>query len=281
MLERLLARFGADDALDEILVNGTSAMALVGRKSTVYESSPFADRAGMSVWVQDLAHAQGIRLDPLCAAAGGMLDSGYRWHALLPPLCVDGPLLSLRRHRFASIQLDHFAGDRAGAVQAASDGSAMLIAGPTGAGKTSFLSALLAHHALSERVVVVESLQELPALSPSWIRLVERRANIEGAGAISLATLLHEAMRLRPDRLVVGEIRGPEARTFLEALTTGHRGVMATIHAGSPEQAYLRLATLAGASPKKIERLLGGMPLVCVQLERGDPPRVTSCRRAS
>jgi pilus assembly protein CpaF len=116
----------------------------------------------------------------------------------------------------------------------------MVIVGPTGSGKSSLLAALLTS-AKDERIVILESLPELPRLSSLWVRLAARGANLEGMGAFSLAQLLVEALRLRPDRLVIGEVRGPEAGVLADALATGHAGVAATLHAGCDSSALARL----------------------------------------
>ncbi len=270
-----LLAFFADPTVDEVLVNGTHGLWLVQAAGLTGRPSPFASTAAFSGWLLALARREGVRLDPLCGAAGGsLMQESFRWHCVLPPLSQDGPLFSLRRHRFDVLSLCDFAAAPAvlAAVAAAMTArSCVLVAGPTGAGKTSLLVALLRAYAAAERVVIVEALAELPRVSAACVRLLERRANLENIGEVGMARLVSEALRLRPDRLVVGEIRGSEARVFVETLGTGHGGMMATIHAGSVEEALARLRCLAGPD--------GGVTrpaLHVVLVERGCPPRIRS-----
>jgi pilus assembly protein CpaF len=284
-VEALLARF-ADPAVDELLVNGTRSLGVVRQGCVTTEPSPFRDPWTLLCAIQDFAVEQGVRLDPLCPSAGGAFaDHGYRWHALLPPLSPEGALLALRRHRFRELGLAAFDASpvtRTALVDAMKTRRNLLIAGPTGSGKTSLLAALLTATALQERVVVVESLEELPLASAAWIRLLERRANLEGAGRVDLRHLVREALRLRPDRVVVGEIRGEEAAPFLEAGLSGHGGLIATIHAGSVAQALARLRLLSGRGSRGFQTLLNELTQVLgvVVMERGRPPRIVDLAAA-
>jgi pilus assembly protein CpaF len=236
-----------DDAVDEILTDGTGAMSVLRAGRAEHVRSPFADRDELAGFLFELAAASGVRLDPLRPATGGSIGGGaFRWHAVLGPVAAAGPVLALRRHRFHSLRLARFTtGDAARALQTAFEvGRPLVIAGPTGSGKTSLLAALLTERAAAERVVILEALEELPQASPHWVRLVERPPNLEGKGAVTLARLFQESLRLRPDRLVIGEVRGPEARIFAEATLTGHRGVATTMHASSRAQVLVRLRAL-------------------------------------
>ncbi len=237
-----------DEAVDEVLVSGRGTMSVVRGRRIESGRSPFADREAFAVWLFELAREHGTRLDPMRPAAGGSLGGGaFRWHAVLSPVAADGPLLALRRHRFEALPLGAFVGgDGARLLAAAFDhGKPLVIAGRTGSGKTSLLAALLAERAATERVVILEALEELPQASPHWVRLVERAPNLEGKGGVALPRLFQECLRLRPDRLVIGEVRGTEARVFTEAALTGHRGVVTTMHARSREQVLARLRALA------------------------------------
>lgn len=250
-MQRAPEPFGSifcDNTVDEVLVDGTGAMSVMRGHHCELQRSPFASRDDLADWLFAFATQTGVRLDPMRPATGGNFNAGaFRWHAVLSPVAASGPLLALRRHRFASLNLSSFVdGDDAQRlVTAFQSGSPLVVAGPTGSGKTSLLAALLTECALNERVVILESLEELPQASPHWVRLIERAPNLEGKGGVGLARLFQESLRLRPDRLVIGEVRGVEARVFAEAALTGHRGVVTTMHANSRDHVLARLRALA------------------------------------
>jgi len=299
--KRLFAVF-TDPRVDEVLANGLDGLWVIAGGQTIRassplacphssaflspHSSPFSSLDMMLLWLSELARRHGLRLDPVCGSAGGSLeDQGYRWHCVLPPLAQDGPLLSIRRHRFSHLALSNFTADEAqmAALIAAARGRAhLLIVGPTGSGKSTLLATLLRDFAAHERVVLVESLAELPSPSPCSVRLLERQANLEQIGAVSLTRLVHEALRLRPDRLVIGEIRSHEAAAYLEALLSGHMGVMTTLHAINVGDALARLSLLArGAGWTAAPAGWQGVPLVVAVLERGHPPRLAEVAAVS
>ncbi len=239
----------ADLSVEELLVNGACSAWVCARTGMRALASPFVDQRDALRWVQDLARRSGVRLDPLYPANGGMLQvTGlYRWHCVLPPIAVDGPLISIRRHNFSRLTLDDFglaADVRQALVQAISRRRPLIICGATGAGKTTFLAALLNTYMRDERVIILEHIAELPCASERWMRLVERAPNIEGIGAVGMDRLLEEALRLRPERFVIGEIRGREAPTYIRSLMAGHGGSLATMHAGSVDACARRLQTL-------------------------------------
>ena len=280
LLEHLL-RFFENPQVDEVLVNGAASLWLVIANELVSRTNPFSSATELARWAQIFARSQGVRLDPVCGSAGGSFQEGvYRWHCVLPPLAPDGPLLCLRRHRFKDLQLHSFQAD--GSLLAelqtymASRGN-LLVAGPTGSGKTSIMAALLANHAQHERVVIIESTAELPLTSARAVRLLERRPNLEQVGAVPLELLLREALRLRPDRLVVGEVRGAEAGALCEALLTGHSGVMATIHASNAPDALVRLSLLAEGN-RRASPIAGWevMAISVLMMARGQPPALQS-----
>ena len=280
LMSALMTHF-SEPEVDELVVNGGCGMWLVIGDSLRSSISPFAHAEEVAMWAQELARHHGIRLDPLCGAAGGSLpEQAFRWHCVLPPLAPDGALFSLRRHRFDSLCLSDFRASPEVLEQLhglMEQRESLLIAGPTGGGKTTLLAALLRHHAAKERVILIESLSELPVPSLCSVRLLERRPNLEGIGAVSLTRLVQEALRLRPDRLVIGEIRGHEAGAFCEALMSGHEGVMATIHANSPSDAIARLSFLASSGgASRAPNAWTGLGLHVAMLERGTPPRLRS-----
>ena len=217
----------------------------------------FADEAAVQRLARRLAGLAGARLDDAHPFVDGRLPDGTRLHAVLPPVASTGTCLSLRVLRPARYDLAALrdAGMLPGAGYPAvraivAARLAFVISGGTGSGKTTLLGALLAQVKPSERIVTVEDAEELHPLHPHLVRLVARGANVEGAGAIGLRELVRQALRMRPDRLVLGEVRGAEVVDLLGALTTGHDGGAGTVHANSARDVPARLAALAA---------LGGM----------------------
>ncbi|MHA6628267.1 TadA family conjugal transfer-associated ATPase [Pseudonocardia sichuanensis] len=219
----------------------------------------FPDDAAVRRLAQRLAIAAGRRLDDASPYVDGWLaDAGVRLHAVLPPVAADGTCLSLRVLRPAAHDLPAL---RAlGTVDAPGEALlravldarlAFLVAGGTGTGKTTILAALLAAVDPRERIVCVEDAEELRPRHPHVVRLVARPANIEGAGGVTLRDLVRQALRMRPDRLVVGEVRGAEVCDLLAALNTGHDGGAGTVHANSASEVPARMEALAAA---------GGLP---------------------
>jgi len=199
----------------------------------------------------------GRRLDDAQPWVDGVLPGGVRLHAVLPPL-ADGPHLSLRfaRHRPGGVEslvaLGSLGRDLAVLLrEVVAARASLVVTGGTGAGKTTVLAALVAECPADERVVVVEDVRELDPDHPHVVRLQGRGPNVEGVGGVTLVDLVRQALRMRPDRLVVGEVRGAEVRELLAALNTGHEGGMSTLHANGPEEVPARFEALGA---------LGGMP---------------------
>jgi pilus assembly protein CpaF len=206
------------------------------------------------------------------------LPDGSRLHAVLPPASVDHPLVAVRRFTQRVTSLDDLVdagtatpSQRERLVAAVSARLTIVVSGGTGAGKTTLLNLLAGHIDPGERVVTIEDAAEL-SLPGHVVRLEARPANAEGAGAITIRALLRSALRLRPDRIIVGEVRGPEALDLISALNTGHRGSLTTVHANSPEEALLRLETLAlsagDVSEAAVTRQLRAAVDMVVQIER-------------
>jgi len=225
----------------------------------------------------------GLRIDRLAPMVDARLPDGSRLHAVLPPASVGHPLVAVRRfsQRIASLE-DLVAAGSATAEQvgelrrAVQEAKTIVVSGGTGTGKTTLLNLLGALIPADERVVTIEDAAEL-SLPGHVVRLEARPANSEGVGAITIRELVRSALRLRPDRLIVGEVRGTEALDLVSALNTGHRGSMTTVHANSPEEAIWRLETLAlsagDTSEAAVERQLrAAIDLVC-QIERVGPIR--------
>lgn len=254
ILEPLLRLPGATD----VLVTAPSAVWIDDGSGLRRSDIRFTDEAAVRRLAQRLAAAAGRRLDDAQPWVDGQLTRvgdgrlTVRLHAVLPPVAAGGTCLSLRVLRPATQGLDALtaggaiarpARDLLDALVAAR--LAFLVSGGTGAGKTTMLSALLGAVADTERIVCVEDAPELAPRHPHLVRLVARVANVEGAGEITLRQLVRQALRMRPDRIVVGEVRGAEVVDLLAALNTGHEGGAGTVHANSPAEVPTRLEALA------------------------------------
>jgi pilus assembly protein CpaF len=282
-LESLLA----DPAVTDVLVNGP-AEVWVDRGAGL-ERTPvrFADDAAVRRLAQRLAGPTGRRLDDAQPWVDARLPGGVRLHAVLPPVAPGGTCLSLRVPRRRVFSLDEL--QAAGSVPA--DGAAVLrrlvasrtaflVTGGTGTGKTTLLSTLLSLVDPAERVLLVEDAGELRPDRPHVVRLEARPPNVEGAGEVTLRDLVRQALRMRPDRLVVGEVRGPEVLDLLAALNTGHEGGCGTLHANSALDVPARLealATVAGLGREAVHSQLSSALRVVVHLVRtGDGRRLVA-----
>ncbi|MFD4403517.1 TadA family conjugal transfer-associated ATPase [Nocardia sp. NPDC058499] len=252
-----------DPAVADVLVTAPDAVWVDRGRGVEKTSITFPDEAAVRRLAQRLALSAGRRLDDAQPWVDGRLSGrelvlgnnfGVRLHAVLSPVALGGTCLSLRVLRPATQGLEALS--RAGTVSAEAKTLlrkiirarlAFLVVGGTGAGKTTLLSALLAEVAAGERIVCVEDAAELAPPHPHVVRLVARPANIEGAGEITLRDLVRQALRMRPDRIVVGEVRGAEVVDLLTALNTGHDGGAGTVHANSPHEVPARLEALAGS----------------------------------
>ncbi|MFN8197899.1 MAG: TadA family conjugal transfer-associated ATPase [Nakamurella multipartita] len=238
----------------------------------------FADEAAVQRLARRLATAAGRRLDDAHPHVDARLADGTRLHAVLAPVAASGTCLSLRvlrpvRHDLAAL-VD--AGSLPGATLPAVTAMlrarlAFLVSGGTGSGKTTLLSALLTAVPAHERVVTVEDAEELRPPHPHVVRLVARQANVEGAGTISMRDLVRQALRMRPDRLVVGEVRGAEVVDLLAAMNTGHEGGAGTVHANTAADVPARLealAALGGIERAALHSQLAGAVRVVLHVRR-------------
>jgi pilus assembly protein CpaF len=246
----------ADPAVTDVLVNGPDEVWL--DRGGGLERVPgvcFADRQAVRRLAQRLATAAGRRLDDARPWTDARLPDGTRLHAVLPPVAVGCTHISLRVSRAQPFTLPELV--RAGSLP--EQGAALLramvssrlsyvVSGGTGTGKTTLLAALLGLVGPGERLVVVEDSAELRPDHPHVVRLEGRPANQEGAGAVELRELVRQALRMRPDRLVVGEVRGAEVVDFLAALNTGHQGGCGTVHANAAADVPARLEALAASA---------------------------------
>lgn len=250
-----------DASLSDILINGPDEI-WVERDGVLTElPSPFGAAEDLAAWCERTITRCGGRVDTSHPIADVRLTDGSRMHVVLPPVAPRGPLVSIRRFPQAALSLDDLvagetllAGEADRLRAAVAEGRSIVVSGPTGAGKTTLLGALLALVPCSERVVVVEELAELKRPAPNRVSLVARTANAEGAGEIGLETLVRASLRMRPDRIVVGEVRGPEALPAIWAMRTGHAGTMLSLHASGTADAARRLvdlALMAGRAPSE------------------------------
>ncbi|MFC9874216.1 TadA family conjugal transfer-associated ATPase [Nocardia salmonicida] len=255
-----------DPRVADVLVTAPDSVWVDRGRGLELTDVRFADEAAVRRLAQRLALAAGRRLDDAQPWVDGKLAGteaalgdafGVRLHAVLAPVAHDGTCLSLRILRPATQGLDALAD--AGSIppdarrllgDIVRARLAFLVVGGTGAGKTTLLSALLAAVDPAERIVCVEDAAELAPVHPHVVRLVARTANVEGVGAVTVRDLVRQALRMRPDRIVVGEVRGAEVVDLLTALNTGHDGGAGTVHANSPQEVPARLEALAA---------LGGM----------------------
>jgi pilus assembly protein CpaF len=247
-LEELLA----DPEVEEVMVNGPEEVYVerAGRIERTEVRFP-SDQAVRDA-IERILTPLGRRVDELSPMADARLQDGSRVNVVIPPLAVDGPTVSIRR----------FAGVRPGPDDMVAWGTltaelrdllaaavaarrSILISGGTGSGKTTLLNALSRFIGVGERVVTIEDAAELRLQQPHVVRLESRPASVEGRGEVTIRDLLRNALRMRPDRIVIGEVRGPEAMDLLTALNTGHDGALSTVHANNPGDSLRRLETLA------------------------------------
>ena len=236
----------ADPAVTEILVNG-GGRVFVERGGRLEPAAVGLDEPGVRRVVERIIAPLGLRLDRASPMVDARLPDGSRLHAILPPVAVDGTCVAIRRFGAGRRRLGDFAlapGGEALLRWAIDAGWNLLLSGGTGAGKTTLLNALAGELPPEHRIVTIEETAELALGQPHVVRLEARPANAEGAGAVPVRALVRAALRLRPDRLIVGEVRGEEAFDLLQALNTGHRGSLCTIHANGPAEALARLESL-------------------------------------
>jgi pilus assembly protein CpaF len=250
-LEPLLREPGVTD----VLVNGPAAVYVDRGRGPERAAVRFPDEDAVRRLAVRLAASAGRRLDDAAPWVDAGLPDGTRLHAVLPPVSGGGTCLSLRVLRRAGLGLGDLAdrgtlpGDSAGLLRAVLQARlAFLVTGGTGSGKTTLLAALLGELPPGERLVLCEDAPELAPDHPHVVRLLTRPANVEGAGQVTLRDLVRQALRMRPDRLVVGEVRGAEVADLLAALNTGHDGGCGTLHANRPGEVPARLEALGGAA---------------------------------
>ncbi|HZC27056.1 MAG TPA: TadA family conjugal transfer-associated ATPase [Actinopolymorphaceae bacterium] len=250
-LEPLLAEPGVSD----VLVHGPRQVWVDRGGGLEPASVSFDGDAAVRRLAQRLAMSAGRRLDDATPFVDARLGDGTRFHAVLAPVSAGGTCISLRVPRRRAFAIDELVSEGSVPVAGASllrrmvaARLAFLVSGGTGVGKTTLLAALLSLAPVDERLVLVEDANELMPDHPHVVRLEARPPNVEGAGEITLRTLVRQALRMRPDRLVVGEVRGPEVVDLLAALNTGHEGGCGTLHANSASEVPARVEALGVAA---------------------------------
>lgn len=241
-----------DPSVDEILVSGTAPVWVERAGRLERTALAFEDEAALRHTIERLLAPAGRRADDSAPVCDARLPDGSRVNVVLPPVAADGPSVTIRRFRARGFSPDELVRSSSwtpalhellrSAVGARRN---ILVCGATGSGKTTTLAALAAFLPPGERVVTVEDTAELRLPGEHVVRLEARPAGHGGRGEVTIRSLVRNALRMRPDRIVVGEVRGPEALDMLGAMATGHAGSMSTIHAGSPAEALRRLETLA------------------------------------
>ncbi len=240
-----------DSTINDILVNGFNRV-YVERKGKL-ELSPvrFTDNAHLIKIIEKIASGVGRRVDESCPMVDARLPDGSRVNAIIPPLALDGPSLSIRKFAKDPIRVHHLIelGSITTDVAQVMEGMVkarlnILISGGTGSGKTTFLNVLSSFIPFDERIITIEDSAELQLQQEHVVRLETRPPNLEGMGEITQRDLVRNALRMRPERIILGEVRQGEALDMLQAMNTGHDGSLATIHANSPRDALTRLETM-------------------------------------
>ena len=243
----------SDPHISDILVNGPGEVFIERRGRLHRTDICFADNAHVVRIIQRIAGRVGRRVDESSPTVDARLADGSRVHAVVPPLALRGPTLSIRRFGAKPLRIDDLLGCGsllpemveflAAAIEAR---VSLLISGGTGAGKTTLLNALSSYLPHDERIVTIEDSAELQLQHPHVVSLETRTANTEGSGAVTIRDLVRNSLRMRPDRILVGEVRGAEAMDMLQAMNTGHEGSLTTIHANDVGDALSRLEVMVG-----------------------------------
>jgi len=244
----------ADPLVSDILVNSWQQVYVERRGKLEMSDVSFTDESHLLRIIDKIVSRIGRRIDESSPMVDARLPDGSRVNAVIPPVAIDGPMMSIRRFAHIPLKMENLvetlktmtpemATMLHGLVRAKVN---MLISGGTGAGKTTLLNILSGYIPENERVVTIEDAAELQMQQPHVVRLETRPANIEGKGEISQRALVRNALRMRPDRIVIGEVRGAEAFDMLQAMNTGHEGSLTTIHANTPRDALARMENMIG-----------------------------------
>ena len=280
----------SDSQVSDVVVNGAEEVWIDRGNGLERSDRIFGSDDEIVSAIERTIAPLGLRIDRSAPVVDARLADGSRLHAVIPPAAVDGPHIAIRRFTQVVESVDDLVatGTATSAqaerlAEAVARGEAMVISGGTGSGKTTLLNILAGCIPSSQRTVTIEDAAEL-RIPGHVVRLEARPPNAEGEGEITVRDLLKSALRLRPDRIILGEVRGSEAFDLVTALNTGHRGSMTTVHSNGPEQAMWKLATLALAAGETSElavtRQLSEAVDLVVQIDRGtEGRRITAVKR--
>ncbi len=254
-----------DPTVSDILVNGHQQVYVERRGKLELTDVRFSDDAHLLKIIDKIVSRVGRRIDESCPMVDARLPDGSRVNAIIPPLAIDGPVVSIRRFSADPLRLEDLVSYKsmtpgmAEILQGLGKAEVnILISGGTGSGKTTMLNVISGFISPEERIVTIEDAAELQLQQPHVVRLETRPPNIEGQGEVTQRALVRNALRMRPDRIILGEVRGGEALDMLQAMNTGHEGSMATIHANTPRDALTRLENMismaASSLPSKAMR---------------------------
>jgi len=269
-----------DEGVTDIMINGPKQIYIEKRGKLELTSVTFEDGAHLLNICNRIVSRVGRRVDEASPICDARLQDGSRVNIIIPPLAIDGASVSIRKFGKRQIGFDQMAqqGNISPAMAtvlriAARCRLNVIISGGTGSGKTTMLNALSGMIENGERVVTIEDAAELRLQQPHVVRLETRPANLEGNGEVNMRDLVKNALRMRPDRIILGEVRGPEAIDLLQAMNTGHDGSMGTLHANRPREALTRLENMvtmgvASLPPKAIRSQIAGSLQLIVQISR-------------
>jgi pilus assembly protein CpaF len=275
-LEPLLA----EDGISDIMINGARECYIETNGRVTPVSIRFADNQELANICQRIASKVGRRVDESTPICDARLPDGSRVNIIFPPLALDGPVLTIRKFRRDRLTLEALVGlgalspDARSVLEIISHCRCnVLISGGTGSGKTTLLNCLTGHISPDERIVTCEDAAELQLQQPHVVRLETRPPNLEGEGGVTMRDLVRNCLRMRPERIIVGEVRGSEAFDLLQAMNTGHDGSMSTLHANSPREAMSRLEgmiLMAGFNlpSRAIRQMITGAVDVIIQIAR-------------
>ncbi len=279
-----------DPKVSDILINGPKNIYVEKGGRMQKTEVEFRDNKHLMQIIDRIVSRVGRRVDETCPMVDARLEDGSRVNAIIPPLALDGAAMSIRRFGSNPLKLEDLLNYRAftpemvmlleGCIKARLN---MIIAGGTGSGKTTLLNTLSSFIGHDDRIVTIEDAAELQLQQDHVVRLETRPANIEGNGAITATDLVRNALRMRPERIIIGECRGGETLDMLQAMNTGHDGSLTTIHANTPRDAIARLETLVMMAGydlpvKAIRQQISGAVDVLIQANRlqGGPRRITA-----
>jgi pilus assembly protein CpaF len=269
-----------DPQISDILINGYDTIFIEKKGKLQKVDTRFNDNQHLMQIIDRIVSAVGRRVDETTPMVDARLSDGSRFNAIIPPLALDGPVVSIRRFGTVPITADDLVAYGSvpkpmmqvlrGCVKSAMN---IVISGGTGSGKTTFLNVLTSFIPSDERIITIEDAAELQLQQPHVVRLETRPANLEGRGKVDARDLVKNALRMRPDRIILGEIRGAEAIDMLQAMNTGHEGSLATVHSNSTRDALARFETMIGMgmpnlTDKTIREMMARALDLVIQLDR-------------